>query len=252
MNYSRQIGLIDPQQISRRSISIIGAGATGSHVALYLAQMGWGDSTKGQGILRVWDGDKVEEHNCSNQAYYPSQIGMQKVAALEDVIFKKCGFHIETHNEMVKDQKDVQSTYVFLLTDTMSSRKEIFDNCLKYSFNTDMVVETRMGLREGRIYAFNPNNPSDIEAWEKTLYKDEEAQVSLCGASASIIVTAAFVSSLAASRVVQHFNLTYGSGSLNLKENDKEIKIWNEVHFSLYPESFYICNFGGIPQITTL
>ena len=49
MNFSRQMGLLNPDQIKDKSIAVIGVGATGSYVASYLAQMGWGDSAHGQG-----------------------------------------------------------------------------------------------------------------------------------------------------------------------------------------------------------
>jgi len=248
MNYSRQLGLIDPSQIGKKSISLIGVGATGSMMACLMAQLGWGNTPHGQGVLKVFDGDKIEEHNLANQAYQLKHIGMLKVDALDDVIMNKCGFHIETHNEMVTDQKSVRANYVCILTDTMKSRKEIFDNCLQHCFDIDLVVETRMGLRDGRIYAFNPSNLEHVEWWRQTLYDDNVAQVSACGASASIITTVGFIASLATSRIVQHYNARYGSGSLNGKDG-KEPPMWNEVHFSLYPETFYMRQFGKEPVI---
>lgn len=243
MDYIRQLGLIDPKDIGNKSISIIGVGATGSHVALYLSQLGWGNSAHGQGTMKVFDGDKIEEHNLCNQIYEPAHIGMNKVDALNAIIKRKCNFEIETHAEMVKDQKSVQSTYVFILTDTMESRKEIFENCLKFSFNTDLVIETRMGLREGRVYAFNPHDGDQVQAWKDTLYSDEEADVSACGASASIITTTTFLASLACGRVVQHFKGKYGADDKYIND-DQPGELWNEVHFSLYPESFYYRVFG--------
>lgn len=240
MDYMRQISLLDPKQIKNKSITLVGAGATGSYIALTLAQLGWGNSPHEQGILKVFDGDVVEEHNLANQVYEESHIGKSKVEALKEIILRKCGFEIEVHNEFVTDQKAVQSTYVFLLTDTMASRKEIFDKCLKYSMNTDMIVETRMGLRDGRVYAFNPHNGEERDEWEKSLYSDEEATDSVCGASASIITTATFLASMACGRVIQHFNMNYGAGNEKINQQ----KIWNEAQFSLYPESFYYRMFG--------
>lgn len=239
MDYLRQLELLDPKQIGSKTVSLVGAGATGSYVALMLAQLGWGNTPQKQGVLKVFDGDKVEEHNLVNQVYEPAHVGMPKVEALAEVIKRKCNFEIEVHNEMVTDQAAVKANYVFLLTDTMSSRSEIFDKCLKFSFDTDLVIETRMGLRDGRIYAFNPHSQDQVDAWKATLYSDDEAEVSRCGASASIVTTVNFLASLAAGRLVQHFNSQYGSDNL---KSDKESTsyMWNEVHFSLYPETFYM------------
>lgn len=247
MDYRRQSGLINPEDIKDKSIVIIGAGATGSEIALTLAQLGWGDSTSGQGKLTVYDFDKVEEHNLCNQVYNKTHVGMNKVDALKKVIIDKCGFEINAICMEVKDSP-IDANYVFILTDTMESRKVIFEKCLRFSFNIDMVIETRMGLKNGRIYAFNPSAPDEVEAWKATLYSDEEATVSPCGASASIITTVKVLASLAATNVVQHFNQKY---SLESPEKIKDTEIWNELQFSLYPFSCYAKQFkkGTEPQM---
>jgi len=251
MEYLRQLALLDPKEIGDKSITLVGAGATGSYVALQLAQMGWGDSLRGQGKLRVFDGDIIEEHNICNQAYELSQIGKPKVEALNELIKRKCGFEIDVHNEMVTDETDpslIQSTYVFLLTDTMASRKEIFDRFLKFSFNTDFVIETRLGLRDGRIYAFSPHSLDHREEWMSTLYSDEDAEASACGASSSIVTSVVFLASLSVQRVLHHFDANHGGE--NIKKMGNQSPIWNEVQYSLFPESFYLKQFGKEPILT--
>jgi len=250
MDYTRQMGLLDPTQIKDKSITLIGAGATGSYVALLLAQMGWGDSLRGQGVLRVFDGDVVEEHNLANQAFEPSHIGKPKVEALKEIILRKCGFEIEAYNQMVDDNTApdlIRSTYVFLLTDTMKSRKEIFEKHLRFPFDTDLLVETRMGLKDGRIYTFNPNDAACVEEWKKTLYADDVAEASVCGTSQSAVSTVSFLSSLAVGRVIQHFNYRHGPDSI--RTDKSQYHEWNEVQFSLYPESFFLRKFGKTPVI---
>lgn len=252
MNYSRQQKLLDPSEIKDKSITIIGAGATGSYAALLLAQMGWGNTPFQQGTLKVFDGDIVEEHNLANQVYESSHIGKPKVEALKEVILRKCGFEIQAFNQMVDDKTPtdlIRSTYVFFLTDTMKSRKDIFEKHFKFPFNTDLVIETRMGMRDGRIYTFNPNDGEHVKEWKATLYDDNVAEASMCGASQSIVSTVGFLSSLAVGRVIQHFNYRYGSDSIRGANNIAEYKMWNEVQFSLYPESYYLRCFGQEPVI---
>ena len=229
-DYLRQLSIFDPADFENRSVSVVGAGATGSYVALLLAQIGITNMT-------VWDFDKIEDHNLPNQMFFLEHVGLQKVDALKDIIIKKCGFEIKTRNEKVVDQKDVRAKYVFLLTDTMSSRKEIFENILKGSMNTDLVIETRMDSDNGRVYAFNPNSPAQVKDWESTLYTDEEASESLCGASVSIAPTVSLIASYAVWKLIQHFDVEYGPN--RTKEKGKEEDIENEIVFQVGPENLF-------------
>lgn len=245
MDYSRQSNIIRPNDIGNKTIAVIGAGATGSYVALMLAQMGWGDKTENKGQIRVFDGDVVKEHNLANQAYDMTHIGMKKVDALKDLILRKCDIEIKTFDDMVTPEtgpkylNDIRSTYVFLLTDTMKSRREIFDACLLYAFDVDLVIETRMGLDKGRIYSFNPNIGSQVEAWKKTLYSDDEAEVSLCGTSASVVPTVMNLASRAVWCMMHHFDNNYGTTEYTDK-NGKEKELKNEIMFSL-PDNSETC-----------
>jgi molybdopterin/thiamine biosynthesis adenylyltransferase len=243
MDFTRQLKQLNPDMIGKKKAVLVGAGATGSYVAYILAKLGWGDSSAGHGVLSVWDGDVVEDHNLCNQLYEPTHVGKAKVEALDEIIFRACGFHIDTHCEMVTDQQDLrEGKYIFLLTDTMKSRSEIFEKCIQYSFNTDLVIETRMGLGDGRVYAFNPNNMDETEAWKRTLYSDEEASESLCGASSSIVATAMFTASLAVWRLLHHFDVTYGENFTKAQMKDEALV--NETLFALGPEFMMNRKFG--------
>lgn len=241
MDYSRQYSLLNPSDIGKKTIAVVGAGATGSYVTLMLAQMGWGDRSENKGKIKVFDGDVVKEHNLANQAYELCHVGKQKVEALKDLIERKSGIEIEAFNEMVTPEtasklfNDIRANYVFLLTDTMKSRKEIFESCLQYSFDTDLVIETRMGLDKGRVYTFNPNMQSEVDAWQKTLYSDEEAEVSLCGTSASIVPTVMNLASRAVWCMMHHFDVNHGSSGYTEKAG-KIRELVNEVQFVL-PDS---------------
>ena len=228
-DFLRQLNIFNPHNFGQRSVSVVGCGATGSYVALLLSQIGIQK-------VKVWDFDIVEDHNLPNQAFELEHVGKPKVECIKQLIKKKSGYDIEVHNEAVKDQ-DISATYIFLLTDTMESRKEIFKNCIRMkSLNTDLVIETRMDADNGRVYAFNPNNPAHVKEWEATLYKDEEASESLCGASVSLAPTVYFLASLAVWKLVSHFDVNHGPN--NTKKTGKEQELDNEVIFQLGPETF--------------
>jgi molybdopterin/thiamine biosynthesis adenylyltransferase len=228
IDYLRQLNILNPKDFGDRRVTVVGAGATGSFVVSLLAQIGIKN-------ISVWDFDIVEEHNLPNQIYTIKQIGLPKVEALKELIREKSGIEIEIHNERVVDQIKNPGSYFFLLTDTMASRKEIFENCLKgRAFNTDLVIETRMDADCGRVFAFNPNSPNQVKEWQDTLYTDEEATTSLCGASVSIAPTVSLLASLAVWKLIHQFDVAHGPN--HTKSKGKEEPIYNETTFQLGPE----------------
>ena len=69
-------------------VVLCGAGARGSNLADNLARQGFAK-------LRVIDHDRVEEHNVGTQLYGESEVGVWKVEALRNRLFRACGVEIE-------------------------------------------------------------------------------------------------------------------------------------------------------------
>lgn len=234
IDYNRQAPFINPAKFTGLTAAVIGCGATGSHVAVQLAQSGFGNAAKNQGTLRVFDFDVVEPHNLPNQAFHIEHIDMNKAAATRGLIKSKSGFDIEAFPMAVTDQYVAQCTYVFLLVDKMSTRREIGEELLKSSADTELVIETRMGLTEGRVYAFDPRDPKQYEAWQKTLYGDDDAETSSCGTSLSCGVTANLLAGLAVTRMLQHIDWTRGMHYLESRGYQNIMPA--ERMLSLFPE----------------
>ena len=214
---TRHLSVFSPHAFGKKRVDIIGVGATGSRIVLSLAKLGVEN-------IHVWDFDKVEEHNIANQIYGLANIGELKVMALADAIKKSTGTAITAHNERVNGSKQLGEA-VFLLTDTMKSRKEIWDNGLKFKFHTKILIETRMGADSGRVYTLNPNKPGHIKEWEATLCSDSETETSACGASVSVGPTAETIAGLAVWQMIRWFAIEQGG---------KDI-LDNEIIFSLRP-----------------
>ena len=68
----------------------------------------------------------------------------------------------------------------------MKSRKEIYDRAIKNNPSIDLLIETRMDLRGGRIYVVDPKDREQTKMYEQTFYSDDEAEVSACGVSQAI------------------------------------------------------------------
>lgn len=186
MDFSRQLELYDAE-IEEDSVRVIGVGATGSWVSLILSKLGVRNIT-------MYDMDIVEGHNVPNQLYSNDDIGKLKSAMCKeycrilgcpDTNILQIPLKIDKDNPIIPAEEEV----IFCLVDSMDSRKEIFDMLVstgkKYTW-----IETRMGLTGYRIYMIDTTNEKEIEKYRETLYSDDDAEVSACGTSQSIVTTA--------------------------------------------------------------
>lgn len=69
------------QKVKQATVGIAGVGGLGSHVALALARLGIGH-------LILADFDVVEPSNLNRQQYFINQLGMPKVEALKEILFR--------------------------------------------------------------------------------------------------------------------------------------------------------------------
>ncbi|HEY9868414.1 MAG TPA: ThiF family adenylyltransferase [Candidatus Obscuribacterales bacterium] len=217
VDITRHIDVFSRDAFGDRRIDVIGAGATGSRIVVSLAKLGLEN-------IHVWDFDKVEAHNIANQAYGDGDIGKLKVDALHDLVKAQTGLAIHKHAERVDGSQELGDV-VFLLTDTMSSRKEIWSKGIRYKMRTKLMIETRMGASEGRVYTVNPTRPAHVKGWEGTLYDDAVAEVSACGTTITVGPTAEFLSGLAVWQLIRWQAIEQG----------KEDVLDNEILFGLRP-----------------
>lgn len=209
----RHLLVFSPQSFVNRRIDIIGCGATGSRVAIELARLGIEH-------IHVWDFDRVESHNLANQCFGSDQVGMSKTEALAAIVARDTGVELYTHDVRVEGGEGFGDV-VFLLTDTMTSRREIWEHGLKLKLSTQYMIETRLSADGGRIYAIDPRNPRHIRGWEATLYSDEEAERSACGGTISVGATATMIAGLAVWQFLRWWAVRMGGSD----ELDQEIII---------------------------
>lgn len=204
-DYSKQMELIKPYEFTHQ-INIIGAGALGSWIAFILLKMGFNN-------IHVYDFDVLEEHNIPNQLYAECQIGDMKIDALETLYSfffndengtDKSRLHI--HNEKLTADSFPLQGVVFCAVDTMSSRKEIFENLFKYNAHTPLWLEGRLSIYGAYIYTVEGANFKQYEQYEKTLYSDVETEVSACGVSQTALPSAINCASLMVMQMINWFN----------------------------------------------
>lgn len=196
-DYSRQINILNPEEFNKK-ITIIGAGATGSWVALSLAKMGLTN-------LHVYDFDRIGMHNLPNQMFGVKDIERNKAIAIRNIIRLFTGNTIKAYNEKFEGGTPLQGI-IFVLTDTMKSRVDIYNRSIKNNPNIDLLIETRMDLRGGRIYVIDPKNRAQLKRYEQTFYTDDEAEVSACGVSQTVLPSALAITSHAIWKLLNYIN----------------------------------------------
>jgi len=191
IDYWRQLDVFSPEKWGNTAVHIVGCGATGSWVALSIAKMGVQN-------IHLWDCDIVESHNLPNQCFSLDDVEVSKVEALAQMIEKATGTKPTKHEEFVgaTTNRKQFSGVVFLLVDSMSARKEIWERVIKLNPKISLMIETRMGFDSGMIYTINPTDSTDISEWEESLYTDEESTPSPCTRT-TILPTALLLTSLA-------------------------------------------------------
>jgi len=202
----RHQSVFHPDKFGERRIDIVGVGATGSRIALSLAKLGVRN-------LHVWDDDIVESHNIANQAFFLEHIGSKKVTAVADLVKRATGLEVTQHDEKVTPMTNLGSV-VFLLTDTMSSRKEIWDGAIKFQPAVDVMIETRMGVDQSLVFTISSKTPEEGKYWEDQWYPDEAAtEESPCGGRISVGPTAELVSGYAVWSFIRWFEFYMNGGT---------------------------------------
>jgi molybdopterin/thiamine biosynthesis adenylyltransferase len=191
----RHLSIFNPTK-NNIPVHIIGAGATGSRLWLALVELGLTN-------ISIYDFDNVEAHNLANQIYLHDDIGKPKVEALQDYYKAKTGREPMNSFKFINQEVNAENFnkedfngVVFILTDTMSSRKDIFENLIQGS-QTFAMIETRMSSSFGDVKTVNPFDETQSQEWLDSLISDDDAEVSACGSSISVGPTASIIANLA-------------------------------------------------------
>ena len=170
--YMRQQDLLPMDRIGSLSVTLIGAGAIGSAVALVLGKLGLGK-------LVVFDGDVVDEVNLAGQLYFNRHTGTCKVDALSEVI----GMFTETEVIAVAEAFDGQPIEGVVITavDSMRARRLIWRH-LRGRSDIPLLFDARMGGLVGEVHVVRPGSPVEEREYQRTLHSDNEALRESCTA----------------------------------------------------------------------
>ncbi len=193
LDLERQSGLIPTDRVSNMKVTIIGAGAIGSHVAKQLCQIGIRE-------LKVFDFDSIEPHNLPNQGFGLPDLGKNKALALKERLELDYGAQVVAVPERVDENTRFDSEVVVSAVDSMKARKAIW-SVVNGGTETALFVDARMGALYAEVYAVNMLDSDSIESYDGSLFDDDEAYQAPCTEKSTIFCaagTSAVMSSLVA------------------------------------------------------
>lgn len=185
MNTSKVLEYFNAYEAVKAPIHVVGCGAIGSHVAEQLTRLGCTN-------IHLWDFDKVESKNITNQMFRDGDIGKEKTIAVE-AMMKEINPEIcvVRHGKMVKPY--IVNGYVFLCVDNIELRKEIVEanklnpNCLCFH-------DFRMRLTDAQYYFAETGEREQMDNLLASMdFTHDEAldatPKSACGVELSVIYT---------------------------------------------------------------
>jgi len=191
--FLRQIDILKPK-VCDKSVLIVGAGATGSATALYLAKMGLTN-------IKVFDGDKVEEHNFPNQVYPLKSLGKHKVTALKDLVKEYTGVTIKAVPFFFEHQP-INEEIVISALDSMEGRMQIYKKC-QQNGKVKILIDPRTAPEAFNLYTVDMKSDKAKKDYEKDLHPDNEAVEAPC-TGRSIIYSVLLVSGYICNQVKKY------------------------------------------------
>lgn len=185
MNLTKSEEFFDPTNLTD-AIHIIGCGAVGGTIAENLTRMGCTN-------LHLYDFDSVTAHNVANQVFEDAQIGKDKLNALSEILLRiNTGAEPILHTKGWLEDMPIAG-YVFLCVDNIDTRRAILQNNL-LNQNIIAFFDGRMRLIDAQHYASSWQSDKQKQALLNTMkFTHEEAQeqasVSACGTSLSVVYT---------------------------------------------------------------
>lgn len=185
IDYSRQLGIIDPDSIAF-PITMIGCGGIGSPTALMLAKLGCPS-------LTLMDPDIVEGHNLPNQIFPIADVDKSKVESCCGVVEMFSDCQVTFVQERFNGEQPLEGI-VISGVDSMKSRKAIWRK-VKNNINVPLYIDGRIGGEIVNVFTVRPSQIEDIEIYEDYMFSDRKSAPLPCTERA-VIYTAFSVASL--------------------------------------------------------
>ena len=199
IDLSKSYEFFQPEKVKSK-IHIIGCGSVGSTVAENLVRCGLKN-------LVLWDFDKVEPHNITNQIYRSKDVGKLKVEALKDILVD-IDPDLDTTITIEPDGwhgKNL-SGYIFLCVDNIELRRTIVEKHMDNTY-VKAVFDIRTLLEGAQHFAADWSNMKMKEDLLSSMQfthdeASEETPVSACGVTLGVATTVRVISAIAVNNFI--------------------------------------------------
>lgn len=161
LEFTRQNKIFNPEE-QKSKIHILGAGSTGSFIALTLAKLGFENMT-------IYDFDKIENHNIPNQFYRTSDVGSEKTSAIKDIVKSFSDSNLNVENVKITKDTDLGielNSIVIFCVDNIETRALVYEMIKDYPI---FLIDTRMGGEGYQIYSFRLDDEDKKKTYEAQL-----------------------------------------------------------------------------------
>lgn len=173
IRHLRQLSIVHPNQLPK-TIVMIGVGGIGSNTLKRFEKMGCPK-------IELWDPDVVKEHNLGSQDFEKDTVGMLKVEAAQRDVDRYADSMEVLHPEKFNGDVPPESV-VIISVDSMEARSQVWHDYIKLNPNVLLYIDARMAAEYGYVYSLPPCDDRYIDAYEKTLHSDAEAEDLPCTA----------------------------------------------------------------------
>ena len=200
LDLSKCYEFFQPEKYQGR-IHIVGCGSVGSTVAENLVRCGITN-------LTLWDFDKVEPHNLTNQMFRQQDVGKLKVEALRDLLSE---INPDVKNTAVLKPDgwsgEIMSGIIVLAVDSIEIRREIVEKHKGSPF-VKAVFDVRTLLTGAQHYAADWQSDAMRRNLENSMQfsHDEaaaETPVSACGVTLGVVTTVRLISALCVNNIIR-------------------------------------------------
>ena len=224
---------IFPGNVNDYRVLIIGVGATGSWLTLFLLKSGF----RGEHITCI-DADHVEMRNLGNQFHdvESARTGRPKVEALADNVERFSGERPAFEKRFVAPGEDLNYDIVVFALDKNDERRKIFEQSIRDRPYPQVLIDIRLGDGFAHAYQVNPSDDAEVERYLGAMLPSNRfpPEADVCNRPIPMVLVPVFGALLGAAEIVSWMREKTGAAREGI-----DVQVYN-VFGRLFPLGMHV------------